>query len=156
MARTARIEQAVEAINRGDEAYFDLYTDDVTIHGLPGTDGAVDKQGMIDFYRSFWSAFPDAKVEPIDVIGADDMVAVRLRVKGTHRGDLMGVAPSGSQVDVEPPHSSPAIAGGSPTGCWRVVGSAGGSSLSFTSMTSADFTQISACTTDRGELSGRP
>ena len=35
------------------------------------------------------------------MIGADDLVAVRLRVKGTHRGELMGVAPSGNQVDVE-------------------------------------------------------
>ena len=97
MAGTTRIEQAVEAFNRGDEAYFDLYTDDVTIHGLPGTAGAVDKQGTMDFYRAFWSAFPDAKLEPVDIIGADDMVAVRLRVKGTHRGELMGVAPSGTR-----------------------------------------------------------
>ena len=101
MTDTTRIEQAVEAFNRGDEAYLDLYTDDVTIHGLPGTGGTVDKQGTTDFYRAFWSAFPDAKVEPIDIIGADDLVAVRLRVKGTHRGELMGVAPSGNQVDVE-------------------------------------------------------
>lgn len=101
MADTTRMEQAVEAFNRGDEAYFDLYTNDVTFHGLPGTAGAVDKQGTIDFYRAFWSAFPDARVEPIDMIGTDDLVAVRLRVKGTHRGELMGVAPSGNQVDVE-------------------------------------------------------
>ena len=101
MADTTRIEQAVEAFNRGDEAYFDLYTDDVTIHGLPGTGGAVDMQGAIDFYRSFWSAFPDARIEPVDMIGGDDRVAVRLRLKGTHRGEIMGVAPSGNQVDVE-------------------------------------------------------
>ena len=101
MADTTRIEQAVEAFNRGDEAYFDLYTDDVTIHGLPGTGGAVDKQGTMQFYRSFWSAFPDARVEPVDMIGADDRVAVRLRLKGTHRGEIMGVPPSGNQIDVE-------------------------------------------------------
>jgi hypothetical protein len=59
MADTTRIEQAIEAFNSGDEAYFDLYTDDDTIHGLPGTGGAVDRQGMMDFYRAFWSAFPD-------------------------------------------------------------------------------------------------
>ena len=99
MADTTRIEQAVEAF--GDEAYFDLYTDDVTVHGLPGTGGAVDKQGTMDFYRAFWAAFPDAKVVPVDMIAADDSVAVRLRVKGTHRGEFMGVAPSGNEVDVE-------------------------------------------------------
>lgn len=101
MADTTRIEQAVEAFNRGDEAYYDLYTDDTTIHGLPGTTGAVDKQGMKDFYRAFWSAFPDARVEPVEMIVGDDLVAVRLHVKGTHRGEIMGVAPSGAEIDVE-------------------------------------------------------
>jgi len=101
MADTTRIEQAVEAFNSGDEAYYDLYTDDVTVHGLPGTEGAVDKQGMMDFYRAFWSAFPDAKVEPVEIIAGDDLVAVRLHVKGTHRGEIMGVAPSGNEIDVE-------------------------------------------------------
>jgi steroid delta-isomerase-like uncharacterized protein len=101
MADTSRIEQAVEAFNAGDEAYFDLYTDDATVHGLPGTGGSVDKQGMVDFYRAFWSAFPDARVEPLEIIAGDDLVAVRLHVKGTHRGELMGVAASGNEIDVE-------------------------------------------------------
>jgi steroid delta-isomerase-like uncharacterized protein len=101
MADTTRLEQAVEAFNSGDEAYYDFYTEDVTIHGLPGTGGAVDKQGMMDFYRAFWSAFPDAKVEPVEMIAGDDLVAVRLHVKGTHRGEMMGVAPSGNEIDVE-------------------------------------------------------
>ena len=101
MADTTRLEQAVDAFNRGDEAYFDLYTDDVTIHGLPGTGGSVDKQGMIDFYRAFWSAFSEARVETVDMIPGDDRVAVRLCIKGTHEGEIMGVAPSGNSIDVE-------------------------------------------------------
>ncbi len=35
------------------------------------------------------------------MIAGDDRVAVRLQVKGTHRGEIMGVAPSGNAVDVE-------------------------------------------------------
>jgi steroid delta-isomerase-like uncharacterized protein len=101
MANRARLEQAVEAFNRHDEGYFDLYTDGVAMHGLPGTEGTLDKQGVIEFYRAFWAAFPDATVEPEDMFSADDRVAVRLRVKGTHRGELMGVAASGNKVDVE-------------------------------------------------------
>ncbi len=100
-ADTSRIGPAVEAFNRGDAAYFDLYSDDVAIHGLPGTGGAVDKQGTMDFYRAFWSAFPDARVEPAEMIVGDDVVAVRMRVKGTHQGEIMGVPPSGSEIDVE-------------------------------------------------------
>jgi steroid delta-isomerase-like uncharacterized protein len=101
MADTSRIEQAVEHWNRGDEAYYDLYTDDVSIHGLPGTKGVVDKEGMKDFYRAFWAAFPDAKVEPVDIIAGDDLVAARLYVKGTHRGEYLGAPASGNEIDVE-------------------------------------------------------
>jgi steroid delta-isomerase-like uncharacterized protein len=101
MADTTRMEQATEAFNRGDEAYFDLYTDNATIHGLPGTGGSVDKQGMIDFYRAFWSAFSEARVEPVEMIAGDDLVAVRLFVKGTHESEIMGVAASGNEIAVE-------------------------------------------------------
>jgi predicted ester cyclase len=101
MADTTRIEKAVEAFNRNDEAYFDLYTDGVTFHGLPGAGGSTDKNGAIDFYRAFWSAFADARVEPLEMIAGDDLIAVRLYIKGTHRGEIMGVAPSGNEIDVE-------------------------------------------------------
>lgn len=101
MADISRLERAVQEFNRGDEAYLDLYTDDVTVHGLPGSDGALDKQGVIDFYRAFWAACPDAAVEPLDMFDAGDRVAVRLRLTGTQRGELMGIPASGKTFDVE-------------------------------------------------------
>ena len=101
MADTTRLGRAVEEFNRHDEAYFDLYTDGVAVHGLPGTQGTLDKQGVIEFFRVFWAAFPDATVEPLDMFDSGDRVSVRLRVRGTHRGELMGIAPSGNEVDVE-------------------------------------------------------
>jgi predicted ester cyclase len=41
------------------------------------------------------------RVEPVEMIAGDDLVAARLYVKGTHRGEIMGVAPSGNEIDVE-------------------------------------------------------
>ncbi len=101
MADTSRIEQAVEAFNRGDEAYFDLYTDDVEVHGLPGTGATVDKQGVIEFYRAFWAAFPDARVETVEMFSEGDLLAARLYVKGAHLGEILGVPPSGNEISVE-------------------------------------------------------
>jgi len=101
MADTTALEAAVEAFNRGDTSYFDLYDDDVRVHGLPGGPATLDKQGVVEFYRAFWSAFPDARVEPLDLFTAGDRVAVRMRLTGTHRGELMGIAPSGNGIDVE-------------------------------------------------------
>lgn len=42
MADTTRMGPADEAFNRGDAAYFDLYRDDVAVHGLPGMGGTVE------------------------------------------------------------------------------------------------------------------
>jgi predicted ester cyclase len=35
------------------------------------------------------------------MVAGDDSVAVRLFVKGTHRGEIMGVGPSGNEISVE-------------------------------------------------------
>ncbi len=101
MADLSRLERAVQEFNRGDEAYLDLYTDDVAVHGLPGSEGALDKQGVIGFYRAFWAACPGATVEPLDMFDAGDRVAVRLRLRGTQSGELMGIPASGNEFDVE-------------------------------------------------------
>jgi steroid delta-isomerase-like uncharacterized protein len=44
-------------------------------------------------------AFPDLRVTVEDLIAEEDKVAARLRVRGTHLGDLNGIAPTGRRVD---------------------------------------------------------
>lgn len=46
-----------------------------------------------------FDAFPDAKVYIEDIIGADDEVAVRVRIKGTHRGEFLGNPPTGKAIE---------------------------------------------------------
>jgi predicted ester cyclase len=47
----------------------------------------------------FFDAFPDLQGTVEDVVGEGDKVASRLRWRGTHQGELMGIPPSGKQVD---------------------------------------------------------
>jgi predicted ester cyclase len=44
-------------------------------------------------------AFPDLRVSVEDLIAEGDRVAARLRVRGTHLGELDGIAPTGRRVD---------------------------------------------------------
>jgi steroid delta-isomerase-like uncharacterized protein len=46
------------------------------------------------------AAFPDVRVTVDDVIAAGDRVALRWHGEGTHRGDLMGLAPTGVRGSV--------------------------------------------------------
>ena len=44
-------------------------------------------------------AFPDLRVTVEDLIAEGDRVAARLRFRGTHLGELDGIAPTGRRVD---------------------------------------------------------
>ena len=92
---------AVDLFNAGDEAYFDFYTDDVAVHGLPGVP-EVDRDGLIAFYRGFWAGFPEARVDVLDVVAEGDRVACRFRISGALQNEFMGVQPDGERsVSVE-------------------------------------------------------
>ena len=43
-------------------------------------------------------AFPGIQAQIDDIFAADDRVAVRLTFRGTHRGEFLGIAPTGRDV----------------------------------------------------------
>lgn len=49
----------------------------------------------------FRHAFPDLKVTVEQIAASDDLVAVRLRMQGTHLGIWKDVAPTGRRVDYQ-------------------------------------------------------
>jgi len=53
------------------------------------------KQAASDYRQ----AFPDLRVSVEDLIAEGDRVAARLRFRGTHLGELNGIAPTGRRVD---------------------------------------------------------
>jgi steroid delta-isomerase-like uncharacterized protein len=96
----AVVRRFVERLNRGElAAVDDLVTDDVVYHdGPPGLSfGIVGYRQLIGGYLA---AFPDLRLTPLDMIAADDKVVVRFTVGGTHRGDLMGMPPTGKTMEV--------------------------------------------------------
>jgi steroid delta-isomerase-like uncharacterized protein len=57
-------------------------------------DGAEEVQGYFEASRT---AFPDQRNELIALYHADDAVIVEFDLKGTHRGDLRGIPPTGRE-----------------------------------------------------------
>ena len=87
-------------MSRGNlDAAEEIYADDYVGHNpsnpedVRGLDAA--KQAVAD-YRG---AFPGLHVAIEDLIAEGDRVAARLRFRGTHLGELNGIAPTGRQVD---------------------------------------------------------
>lgn len=90
-----------EVFNKGnlavaDKAYAASYVgyDPSSPEPLRGPEGV--KQD-ISKYRS---AFPDLYFTIEDLIGEGDRVVSRFRVTGTHKGELMGIPPTGKRAEV--------------------------------------------------------
>jgi steroid delta-isomerase-like uncharacterized protein len=90
-----------ELISAGDVAGFgDLVADGFVDHqGGPGF--APDKEGTLDYFRALIEAFPDLSMTVEDLVADGDKAVARVRVTGTHRGDFMGIPPTGAAGDIQ-------------------------------------------------------
>lgn len=101
MDHAATMRRSYELISAGDIAGFgDLVADGFVEHeGGPGF--APDKQGTLDYFRAMLEAFPDMRMEVEDLIAEGDKAVARVRVTATHRGDFMGILPTGAASDIQ-------------------------------------------------------
>jgi steroid delta-isomerase-like uncharacterized protein len=53
------------------------------------------------FVSTFFEAFPDLNVTVEDEIAEDDKVVTRWTIRGTHQGELMGIAPTEKQIELK-------------------------------------------------------
>jgi steroid delta-isomerase-like uncharacterized protein len=58
------------------------------------------RDGFKQFAAMYQSAFDDALVTIDDQVGEGDQVVTRWTGRGTHTGELMGIAPTGKEVTV--------------------------------------------------------
>lgn len=54
--------------------------------------------GLISYWRS---AFPDLRMELLELISDGDVVAARVRYSGTHQGEWFGIPPTGRTISVD-------------------------------------------------------
>ncbi|TFW17156.1 ester cyclase [Massilia arenosa] len=51
--------------------------------------------------RAMRAGIPDLHYEVLDIVEAEDRLAIYTRVTGTHAGELFGMAPTGRRIDVK-------------------------------------------------------
>jgi len=96
----ALVRQMVEEIfNRGNISRADefLAPDFVEHEELP-PGMPPGREGVKLMTTMFRSAFPDFKATIDDIIAEGDKVAIRMTWSGTHKGEFMGIAPTGKSV----------------------------------------------------------
>jgi len=89
-----------EIISRGNMSVADaLVALDWVGHPVPPgiPPGREGLKLVVTMYRS---AFPDMKTTIHDIIAEGDKVAVRMTNSGTHKGEFMGIPPTGKSISI--------------------------------------------------------
>jgi len=85
--------------NRGDLAALEALTVPAFAYRLGGQP-ARDREALAQFIRGTHVAFPDWRVEILDLIVEDNRAAVRWSGQVTHLGPFRGVPPTGRRITV--------------------------------------------------------
>ena len=90
--------------HQGNERVIDeLFASDYVNHELsnPEVRGLPQYKEWARGVRALWSAgIPDWRVTIEDLVGEGDRVAKRWILRGTHTGEMLGVAPTGKRVEM--------------------------------------------------------
>ena len=86
--------------NDADETTIDrLLHPDGVVHGLTDAGPLRGRDAFRPFYRAFRAAFPDLRVELLDVVEQGDRATAYCRVRGVQHGDLPDCAATRRPVD---------------------------------------------------------
>ena len=93
------VRRLYEVINDHDlSRATELVAEDAVYHdappGLPP-----GRAGYLAFTQMFLDAFPDLQLTVEDLLAEGDRVAARVRGRGTHQGELLGIAPTGRRFE---------------------------------------------------------
>jgi steroid delta-isomerase-like uncharacterized protein len=90
-----------EVWNKGNLSLVDeLFTPNFEFHDASTPDlgrGPESEKKRVTLYRN---AFPDLRLTIEDMIAEGETVVTRWTCRGTHKGDLSGIAPTGKQITI--------------------------------------------------------
>jgi steroid delta-isomerase-like uncharacterized protein len=96
----AALGKFAEAVNTGN---FELFREAVAADCVDH-DPAPGQEAGPNGYRTFFSAmrkaFPDLNVGLETMVADGDSIAIAYTMKGTHKGPLMGIAPTGKKISI--------------------------------------------------------
>jgi len=93
-------QQEEELFTQGNlDAADEVYAPDYVGHDPSNSEEVRGLEAAKRAASDYRQAFPELRVTVEDLIAEGDRVAARLRFRGTHLGELDGIAPTGRRVD---------------------------------------------------------
>jgi len=101
MDNEATMRRTYELLSAGDvDGFGQLLSDEFVEHEeLPGL--SPGKDGVLELFRAYGVAFPDLRMEVLDLLASGDKTVARVKATGTQEGEFMGLPPSGRAVEVQ-------------------------------------------------------
>lgn len=98
IANKAIIARYVDATNAGELDLFDDFVDEDYLEHQPIPGQGRGREELKKAYVVFNTPFPDLEYIFEDLIAEGDLVIGRGVISGTHKGDFMGIPPSGKKI----------------------------------------------------------
>lgn len=93
----AVVRRHFDAMNqKRPEVWEQIMVDEFTLHPSVVRPG---RSHYVEALAVAWVAFPDYRVELVDLVAEGDRVAARYVDRGTHLGDFLGMAPTGRRYE---------------------------------------------------------
>ncbi|MCG3117903.1 MAG: hypothetical protein ALAOOOJD_00015 [bacterium] len=90
-----------EVMNKGNVKVIDELVDAKFVDHLVTPGISADKAGLTQFMTMLHAAFPDLQVTFEDIIAKGDKVWVYSTMRGTQKGEFMGMPASGKKIEVK-------------------------------------------------------
>ena len=89
-----------EVLNKGNLDTLDQFyaTDQIDHHAFPGISPGIE--GMRQTYAIIHSAFANIHVTIDDMIAEGDKIVARFTATGIHKGEFMGIPPTGKEFSI--------------------------------------------------------
>lgn len=100
----ALVHRAFEVLNKKNLSVLDELIDPNFVYHFAAYPPVQGIKGLQQVFSTYLTAFPDLQMTIEDLIGEGDKVAARVTGRGTQRGELMGIPPTGKQVTVTALH----------------------------------------------------
>jgi len=99
-ANAALVRESVDALNAGDtQKLLAVVAPDIVIHYAEMLEPLRGRETWLHGFELMKNAFPDLEARIEDFVAADDKVAIRLRLRGTHRGEFQGIPGTGRTIE---------------------------------------------------------
>jgi len=98
-ANAALVLESFEAFNDGDtDRLLAVAAPDLVMHLAELPEPIHGRETWQQGFELMKGAFPDLEAHVDDVVAADDRVAVRVTLRGTHAGEFQGIPPTGRTI----------------------------------------------------------